>query len=285
MLRSSPSFRRLRWSDHDVHGALLKRAEWNRLADEFESQVCDVTRTDKKRQVERLVNALRLPKSNRVLLDLGCGLGTFIKQFGDRFRRVIGIDFAPRMVERAQARCPELPEVTWKAMDVARAGDEFGPCADLAVCMNVITSPSPARRRGLWSAIAAVAKPRGYVLLVVPSIESACMVHLVEHGRAATRRAQATGLLARSGAVQKHFARGELAETLAEHGLVAERIAPLYYPWAEEGLSTPRGRAADTPYDWVCVARRAAPRRKAAVRKAARRTSSARRPARRKLAA
>jgi len=264
---------------------VLKRAEWNRLADEFETQVCDVTRTDKKKQVERLVNALRLPKANPVLLDLGCGLGTFIKQYGERFRRVIGIDFAPRMVERAQARCPELPGVTWKAMDMARAGEAFGPCADLAVCMNVITSPSTARRNGLWSALAAVAKPRGYVLLVLPSIESACMVHVVEHGRPATRRAQATGLLARSGAVQKHFARAELAAVLAEHGMIVERIAPLYYPWSEEGLSTPRKRGVGLPYDWVCVARRAAPRRKPAARKPAPRKPSARKPARRKLAA
>ncbi len=238
---------------------MLKRAEWNRLADEFETQVCDVTSTDKKQQVARLVNKLRLPRTNRVLLDLGCGLGTFIKQFGDRFARVIGIDFAPRMVERAQARCPTFADVTWKAMDMAHAGDAFGPCADLAVCMNVITSPSPARRKGLWSALAAVAKPRGHVLIVLPSTESACMVHVVEHGKPATKRAQATGLMERSGAVQKHFTREELAAIMVEHGLVVERIAPLYYPWSEEGLSTPRRRGIGLPYDWVCVARRAAP--------------------------
>jgi SAM-dependent methyltransferase len=264
---------------------VLKQAEWNRLADEFETQVCDVTRTDKKKQVERLVNALRLPKGNPVLLDLGCGLGTFIKQFGDRFRRIIGIDFAPRMVERAQARCPELPDATWMAMDMARAGEAFGACADLAVCMNVITSPSTARRNGLWSALAAVAKPRGHVLLVLPSTESACMVHVIEHGRPATKRAQSTGLMARSGAVQKHFARAELAAVLAQHGLVVKRIAPLYYPWSEEGLSTPRKRGVGLPFDWVCVAQRAVPRRKAAVRKPGRRKLPARNSARRKLAA
>jgi SAM-dependent methyltransferase len=247
----------------------LKRAEWNRLADEFETQVCDVTRTDKKKQVDRLVSALRLPKSNPVLVDLGCGLGTFIKQFGDRFERVIGIDFAPRMVARAKARCPKLPDVTWRAMDVARAGEAFGACADLVVCMNVITSPSPARRKGLWSGVAAVAKPRGHVLVVVPSIESARMVHQVEHGRPAERGAQASGLMERSGAVQKHYARRELDAILAEHGLVPKRIARLYYPWSEEGLSSRQARGAGTPWDWVCIAQRAASRAKPGGRKLA----------------
>jgi SAM-dependent methyltransferase len=235
----------------------LKRAEWNRLADEFETSVCDVTRSDKKRQVERLVDALRLPGRKPVLVDLGCGLGTFIKQFGARFHRIVGIDFAPRMVERAMARCPKFPRITWQAMDVARAHEAFGASADLMVCMNVITSPSAARRKGLWASIAAVVKPRGLALIVVPSLESARLVHEVEHGRPASAHAQRTGLLARSGAVQKHYARAELDRILPEHGLAVERIAPLYYPWSEEGLATPRRRVG-TPFDWVCVARRIA---------------------------
>ncbi len=245
---------------------MLKRAEWNRLADEFETQVCDVTRTDKKKQVERLVTALRLPKSKPVLVDLGCGLGTFIKLFGDRFERVIGIDFAPRMVERAKARCPKLRDIVWKAMDVARAGQAFGACADLVVCMNVITSPSAARRKGLWSGVAAVAKPRGYALIVVPSVESARMVHQVEHGRPAAAAAQASGLMERSGAMQKHYARRELGALLAEHGLVPRRIARLYYPWSEEGLTARQARGAGAPWDWVCVAQRAAARKRPARR-------------------
>jgi hypothetical protein len=140
-------------------------------------------------------------------------------------------------------------------LDVARAHEAFGASADLMVCMNVITSPSAARRKGLWASIAAVVKPRGLALIVVPSIESARMVHEIEHGRPASARAQRTGLLARSGAVQKHYARDELDRILPAHGLAVERIAPLYYPWSEEGLATPRGKAA-SPFDWVCVARR-----------------------------
>ena len=48
----------------------MKRAEWNKLADEFETAVCDVTRSDKKKQVERLVDALRLPKRNRPMKSM-----------------------------------------------------------------------------------------------------------------------------------------------------------------------------------------------------------------------
>ena len=63
----------------------MKRAQWNRLADDFESEVCDITREEATDRITRFVNAARLPKRDSVLVDLGCGLGTFVSKFGGRF--------------------------------------------------------------------------------------------------------------------------------------------------------------------------------------------------------
>jgi len=57
----------------------MKRADWNRLADDFEAEVCDITREERTGKVERFVNAVRLPR-HAVLVDLGCGLGTFVSK-------------------------------------------------------------------------------------------------------------------------------------------------------------------------------------------------------------
>ncbi len=72
----------------------MKRADWDRLADEFESETCDITREESADRMERIVALARLP-GKAVLADLGCGVGTFIARFGEKFTQVFGVEFAP----------------------------------------------------------------------------------------------------------------------------------------------------------------------------------------------
>src|SRR5215470_14887468 len=118
---------------------MMKRADWNRLADDFESEVCDITREEQSGKLERYVNAVKLPRRDAVLVDLGCGIGTFISKFGSRFARVVAVEHASKILARAKASCVCTAPVKWMVMDVARAGEAVGTCADLTVCMNVIT--------------------------------------------------------------------------------------------------------------------------------------------------
>ncbi len=66
----------------------MDRADWDELADDFEELVVDVTRDQTSDQLSRFVAATRLPRT-AVLVDLGCGIGSFIQRFGDRFAEVI----------------------------------------------------------------------------------------------------------------------------------------------------------------------------------------------------
>jgi SAM-dependent methyltransferase len=237
----------------------MSRTSWNRLADKFETDVCDITRTETSDHLRRCVAAASPSPERSVLVDLGCGIGSFIRQFGDRFGEIVAVDIAPRMVERAKERCNgALPPTTWLAMGIERAAKRIGTRADLTVCLNVITSPNPARQHGLWASVAAVTKPRGHALVVVPSLESARMVREVEsRGRRRRRRAEADGVVRRADVWEKHYARGELRALLPRYGLVARRIARGYFPWSQEGLVKPRGDAR-RPWDWVCLAERVA---------------------------
>src|SRR5437667_11419553 len=116
----------------------MKRADWNRLADDFETEVCDITREERTGKVERSVDAVKLPR-NSVLVDLGCGLGTFVSKFGSRFSRIVAADHARRIIARAKAASTCPSPVEWLVMDVGQAGEAIGTIADLTVCMNVIT--------------------------------------------------------------------------------------------------------------------------------------------------
>ena len=237
---------------------MMKRADWNRLADNFESEVCDITREERTGKVERYVNAVKLPRRDAVLVDLGCGIGTFVSKFGSRFARIVAVDHASKIVARAKASSTCTAPVKWMVLDVAKAGEALGTCSDLTVCMNVITSSSRERREALWRSVAMVTKRGGYALVVVPSIESDAMVRrfAFRAGRADEFVATPDGLVTRDGAVQKHFSREELAATLSENGFTVSRMGRAAYPWSVEGLRKPSAANAKPPWDWMCLSQR-----------------------------
>jgi hypothetical protein len=235
----------------------VNRREWNLHADAFESDICDITVDETHDQLSRYVNAVK-PSPDSMLIDLGCGLGSFIQKFGNRFHECVGIDFASRIIARAKERCAGLRNVTWHVMDVAKASDVVRVRADLTACFNVITSPSPAKRNALWSCVTEVTKPRGFALIVVPSIESNRLVEKIEHGsrRNGRRRPPGDGLVKREGSWQKHFSRSELVSIMSQRGFQVKRIGRAYYPWSTEGLRKPRSENG-RPWDWICLAQRA----------------------------
>jgi SAM-dependent methyltransferase len=233
----------------------VNRREWNQCADEFESDICDITLDETNNQLRRFVGAVALPR-NSVLVDLGCGIGSFIDKFGDRFRKIIAVEYAAQIIARAKARCAKRSGITWLTMDISSASETIGTCADMTVCLNVITSPSRAKRNSLWSCLASVTKPKGFALIVVPSLESNDMVAERERGSGRNGAAPSQdGLVRREDSWQKHFGRGELIATLAELGFVVRRIGRVHYPWSTEGMRKPRSDNR-RPWDWICLAER-----------------------------
>ena len=235
----------------------MDRREWNRHADEFEDAICDIIVDEISDQVSRFVRAACLP-ADSVLVDLGCGLGSFVQKFGKRFRKIFAVDFAAQIIARARSRCAVQPGVKWLVMDVARAFKPIGMCADLTVCMNVITSPSPAKRKSLWSCVAKVTKPGGFALIVVPSIESN---EMVEQASSSARRNGAfasknNGVVKHEDSWQKHFGRRELIATMSDYGFLVKKIGRVSFGWADEGLRSPRTGGKKSPWDWICLAQR-----------------------------
>ena len=235
----------------------MNRAQWNHLADDFETEVCDIAREGTDDQLGRYVGALRLYPKSSVLVDLGCGLGSFIRRFQDRFLKITAVEYAPRIIARAKKNCAGVTKVRWLTMDIPRSARTIGAVADLTVCLNVITSPSQAKRNAIWKAIASVTKPNGHALIVVPSLESERMVQ--QAGRRGRRTkvlaAMPGGLVQRDDAVQKHFERRELDTILSRYGFIVVRLGRAYYPWSKEGMRKPRFAGARQPWDWVCLAR------------------------------
>jgi len=230
----------------------MNRREWNKLAATFEKNVCDIAREETDDRIRSYVAAAKIPRRGGVLVDMGCGIGSFILQYGHRFAEIVGVEYASKIIARAKKRCAAVEGVTWHTAGVEAAGKRIGPRADLAVCMNVITVPSAAKRRAMWDGIASVTRRGGHALVVVASIEAEKMI-----GKLLEEESEyPNGLVDHDGALQKHFARDELKADFSAAGFRVKKIGKAFYPWAKEGLrETPKLRA-NRPWDWVALAER-----------------------------
>jgi SAM-dependent methyltransferase len=236
----------------------MSRREWNRTAENFKNLVCDIAAEETNDQLRLFVNAARPSRDKSVLVDLGCGIGTFVQKFGDRFSRIFAADFATDAIRQAENAYRGTTPAEWHVADLTECPTLFGTdCADLTVCLNVITSPSASRRKSLWETVRTMTRPAGHALIVVPSIESCHMMAERENrGRKRPRPAsKGDGIAVRGNVWQKHFGRGELVEILTGLGFSVVRLGPVNYPWSTEGLRKPRA-AAKPPWGWICLAQR-----------------------------
>jgi len=231
----------------------MKRADWDRLADDFETETCDITREESADLTEQFVSLAHIPKRKAVLADLGCGVGTFIYRFGSRFDGIFGVEFAPRIIARAKKRCADMEKIVWLNNDIPHAARKIDAKADLTVCLNVITSDSAAKRRALWASVAAVTKKGGHALVVVPSLESEGVV--ASEMKPPPKR-KTGGIVKRDDAWQKHYERSELERLFAALGFTVNRIERAHYPWSIEGLRETAARHKNRPWDWMCLAQR-----------------------------
>ena len=231
----------------------MNRKEWNKLAKTFEKNVCDISREETADQIKNYVARAKIPKRGGVLVDMGCGIGTFILQYGHRFAEIVGVEYASTIIARAKKRCADVAGVTWHTAGVEAAGRRIGARADLTVCMNVITVPNAAKRKAMWDGVAAVTKRGGHALVVVASLEAEHMIEKLLGEEPGDHR---NGLVDHDGALQKHFTRSELAEDFSSAGFSVKKIGKAFYPWSKEGLRpTPKLRA-HPPWDWVALAER-----------------------------
>jgi SAM-dependent methyltransferase len=229
----------------------MSQQKWNRLAAEFEDSVCDITAANGA-AVAKLVK-LAKPNRKQTLVDAGCGIGTFTDRFGHAFGKVVAFDFASAMVKRARERCARFQHADWHALPLEKAGERFGPIADLAVCLNVITSPKSTLRRRQWQSLAELVKPGGQLLTVVPALESALYVASVDdevfHGSVE----EDDDLVRRNDTEQKHYSRAELRRIVTELGFEVVTLRKINYHWADDGLEL---TAPKSPWDWACLARK-----------------------------
>ena len=233
----------------------MNARDWDRLAAAYDSEVCDIFVRDRQKIIRRWLQARGLLRDRRTVLDLGCGIGSFFKLHGRHFGEKTGTDHSRRMLQIAARRCRAVPDCRWQRADARGLPPALRDYADLVVCSNVITFVSAAACRRAMSETVRGAKPGGWLLFILPALESHDQVVAVESGRPPATRPAPTAIVRRDDRMQRFYTAAGARQLAARAGLQSITVRKVWYPWSDEGVARPP-RSAEPPWDWLLTARR-----------------------------
>ncbi len=231
------------------------------------------------RRASRIRSGRRSPPSptprHKTAADLGCGTGPLLPFLTRRFGRVIALDFAPGMLERARGRLnPEASErVTFLKRPMHELDDLAGQ-VDVAVAVNSLVMPDVRLIDRALRAIRSALRPGGHFLGVVPSIDAIAyhamllMDCALDRGltpREAERHAAvqaerryydfAFGRFRFQGLRQKFWQPFEVEHRLAKAGFSSITLGKVLYPWDEALGSVEELAGFPRSWDWFFQAR------------------------------
>jgi 2-polyprenyl-3-methyl-5-hydroxy-6-metoxy-1,4-benzoquinol methylase len=105
--------------------------------------------------------------AGRDVLDLGCGQGWFTRRLAGRGARVTGVDWSPRLIERARRYEADAPQgARYAVLDAAQVDAHFAPASfDLVTgCMSLMDMPAPG---AALAAARALVRPGGRIVMSV----------------------------------------------------------------------------------------------------------------------
>ncbi|MDB6113756.1 MAG: hypothetical protein JWQ83_1134 [Lacunisphaera sp.] len=232
----------------------MNARDWDRLAAAYESEVCDIFTRDRKKVIARWLKTHGLLRGRKTLVDVGCGIGSFLRKYGRHFAAQTGTDHSRRMLQIAARRCRALQDCRWLQADVLALPPVLHDGGDLVVCSNVITFVSAAACARALRQVVRCARPGGRLLLILPSLESHAAVVALETGGTPSRRGP-TAIVRRDDRMQRFYTAAGARELAVRSGLRAVTVRKVWYPWSDEGVTrAPRGH--ELPWDWLVTARR-----------------------------
>ena len=236
------------------------RKYWDRMAGQWDDEIFDSLHHDRRGVIAGEIE--RSSRRARSVADFGCGTGGYLPLLSRLFPRVVGLERSRACVAIAKARLQDRANVSVHSSSAAsiRRRGHF----DVVLCVNVAVHPALRARTGILRSLDRLLRPRGRLILVVPSLESARMVAAVEHDALRRRgepgagdwdaNAEAGGVVTIEGMPYKHFTRRELRDWLVGDGLIVSRVRRVEYSWQSQGVRPVARRGRTLPWDWIAVA-------------------------------
>jgi len=258
----------------------MDRGYWDRLASTYDQEVLSSFDADLSGIIARRLDELAGVK--KTALDLGCGVGKYIGALSERFGHVVAADHSDELLKIARRDHANRGNLDIRLLDATQKGSFSAARADVVVCANVLIMADDELRAAILETARKCMAPRGRLVLVVPSLESALLAHrrLVQwydrdgskdaetdaedDARAPSKRTSREllrGVMRIDGVPTKHYLAEELSLMLQGSRLQIEHLDKVPYAWDSEFGDAPRWMRAPYPWDWLVVAKRL-PRRR-----------------------
>jgi SAM-dependent methyltransferase len=144
---------------------------WSRAAAKYEQHFIDPYRADVlNNPLKKVLRRLR-DRRQKVVADLGCGIGPLLPFLARHFKTVHAVDFAPGMLERARERVKDCGNVRFHRASFLDLSELPGPI-DVAVAVNSLVLPNPADLDKALAAIHLVLRPDGIFLGILPAMDA-----------------------------------------------------------------------------------------------------------------
>lgn len=240
-------------------------AYWNRISENYQSEVLSVFDNDIHGIVEEKIAEAGIAYPNGRAADIGCGVGRFLPLLADVFASVDACDLSSVGIRKAKSRAAEFDNIRYHEIDLSSDPLPFRP-VDFALCVNVLIMPSLAQRRRSWEAVLSQVSEGGEILLVVPSAESIQMEYIqsVETeliqgsdfqeavrncvSEQASTKDLRLGVHQLGGVRTKHYLMEELLQLLCARRFQIHEARKLHY--------TPQGPGLPESWDWLIIAQR-----------------------------
>jgi SAM-dependent methyltransferase len=226
--------------------------QWSRHAARYDELFVDPYDPAVESPLRNALEAISDP-SNKTVADLGCGTGPLLPYLAQRFHRVIALDFAPGMLERARERLRSdaISRVTFLTRPMHQLADLAGQL-DVAIAVNSLVMPDIRLIDRTLQSIRASLRPGGHFLGVVPSIDTiyyhlmVLMDQSISQGLETKEAKRLAGLHAErryydfafgefrfGGLKQKFWQPFELEYRLQKAGFTSTTLGKVFYPWDE----------------------------------------------------
>jgi len=211
----------------------------------------------------------QLDSDNRNVIDLGCGLGPLAPILSENFKKVTGIDFSKKMIEKAKKNNERLTNTTFIVADMKNL-TEFYNKYDVAIAINSLVAKDINTINKIINEIFKVLKEGGELYAVLPSMETYIyqgMLVIDKELRKGNPQYKARkkalkllspdehdfveGKITYGGDTQKALYRFEILHRFSKAGFVDIKIGRIHYDWiAWRDSGQSYFPTEEPPWDW-----------------------------------
>lgn len=246
----------------------MDRNYWENIAPGYNEEIFDVLLNDKKDIIRSAIS--EVASTSKTVLDAGCAIGKWIPVLGPLFKKVIAADISAKNLAIAKATYPTYKNVQYLRTDLS--GKAKLPKCDVAVCINAILTDAVKKRDAFFHNLSASVKKEGHLVLVVPSLESWMLTHIIQQKWKIDKELFRHKLTGKQGLEKynnmlqgnldidhvptKHYIKEELTLLLSNEKFRVLQFEKIEYDWSTEFIDIPKWLKEPRPWDWFCAAQK-----------------------------